>query len=157
MVDLCLVRDERRLSLVPATDMDRERLARLPKDFPFQVQVRWARTSKLNRFYRGIVARAADAIGVHPDALHADLKTKAGLIEQVMLSGQIRGAVVLRLRSTSFPEMEENEFNEFVTFAIDAIFRDYLPGVAAKEQVRLIHEWAGRRPAMEPPPKLLKP
>lgn len=157
MVDLCLVRDERRLSLVPATDMDRERMSRLPKSFPFQAQVRWARTSKLNRFYRGLVGHVADAIGVHPDALHADLKTKFGLIEQIMLSGQIRGAVILRLRSTSFPEMDEGTFDDFVTFAIEAIFRDYLPGVAAKEQRRLITEWAGRRPALEAPPKILKP
>lgn len=156
MVDLCLARDERRLSLVPATDMDRQRLARLPKDYPFSAQVRWARTSKLNRWYRGLVARVADAIGVHPDALHADLKTKAGLIEQVMLSGQIRGAVVLRLRSTSFPEMDEATFDEYVTFAVDAMFADYLGKVTSREKQALIAEWAGRRPALEPPPKLLR-
>jgi hypothetical protein len=155
-MDICLVRDERRLALVPGTDLDRDRLARLPKGFPMEAQVRFARTSKLNRWYRGLVAHVAEAIGVHPDALHADLKTKAGLIEQVMLSGQIRGAVVLRLRSTAFPEMDDTEFDAYVSFAVETMFSDYLPHVRAGEKRGLIGEWAGRRPKLEGPPKLLK-
>lgn len=155
MVDLCLVRDERRLSLVPATDMDRDRLARLPKHSPMEVQVRFSRTSKLNRWYRGLVARVAEAIGVHPDALHADLKVKAGLIEQVMLSGQIRGAVILRLESTAFPAMDETKFDEYVTFAVETMFADYMCKVTSREKQALIAEWAGRRPALEASPKLI--
>lgn len=154
-MDLCVVRDERRLSLVPATDLDRDRFSRLPKHYPMELQVRFSRTSKLNRWYRGLVAHVAEAIDVHPDALHADLKTKAGLIESVLVSGVMRGAIVIRLKSTAFPAMEDLEFDEYCTFAVETLFKDYLPNVRAREKQALIGEWAGRRPALEAPPKLI--
>lgn len=148
-----MVRHERHRSLVPATDLDWERFARVPRDYPCDVQLRFARTSKLNRFYRGLVAKVAEAIDVAPGALHNDLKLKCGLIEQV-LAGSMQGVVAIKLRSTAFPEMEDAEFSAFVDMATELLFRDYLPHVREREKQKLILEWVGRRPKLEAPPKL---
>jgi hypothetical protein len=156
-MDLCMVRDERRLALVPGTDLDAERLASLPRDWPFQVQTLLTRTSRLNRWYRGIVGKAAAGLEIHPQALHNDLKLKAGLVEQVMLSAAVPNSVVVKLRSTAFPEMGDDEFSAFCDFAVPCLFRDYIPGIRAPEQRKLINEWAGRRPKLEEPPKLILP
>lgn len=152
-MDLCLVRDERRLVLVPATDLDRERLSHLPKLSPMEAQVRFSRTSKLNRWYRGLVAHVADAIGVHPDALHADLKFKARLIERIL--GTFDGAMAVQLKSTAFPTMLDPEFDEYCTVATDIMFREHLPHIKAKDRQRFIMEWVGRRPAIQPARRLI--
>lgn len=157
MVDLVLCRDERRLALVPATELDAERLRALPKGWPIQVQTRLTRTSKLNRWWRGIVGHAAQGLDVHPQALHNDIKLKAGLVEQVMLSSATPGVVTVKLRSTAFPEMGDDEFAAFVDFAIAILRRDYLGHIKAPEQRKLFEEWAGRRPQLEEPPRLLLP
>lgn len=159
MVDLCMVRDGRNLALRPATDLDRDRLSRLmavvPDDYPMLVRTIFSRTNKLNRWYRGVVGHAADGLGVHPQSLHVDLKIKAGLVEHVMLSPAHRGIVHVQTRSTSFPEMGDDEFADYCNFAVPCIFRDYMPDIRAPQQRKLISEWAGRRPQLEAPPKLI--
>jgi hypothetical protein len=157
MVDLVMVRDERRLALVPATDLDAERLRALPRLWPMQVQTRLSRTSKLNRFWRGIVDKAAAGLDMHPQFLHNEIKFKAGLVEQVFLLPDQRGVVTVKLRSTAFMEMGDDEFSEFVDFGIRCLFRDYLPGIKKPEQRKLIEEWAGRRPKLEEPPRIVLP
>lgn len=157
-MDLCLVRDDRRLALLPATDLDADRVRSLPRDnYPMQAQVIFTRTSKLNRWYRGIVGKVAEGIGAHPQALHNDLKLRAGLIQQVMFSQVAKNVVVVRLRSTAFPEMGDDEFSNYCDFAVPTMFADYIPGIRAAEQRKLINEWAGRRPKLEAPPKVILP
>jgi hypothetical protein len=153
-MDLQMVRHERLRSLVPATDLDWTRFARIPRDYPCDVQLRFARTSKLNRWYRGLVGKVAEAIDVHPDALHSDLKFKAGLIEQV-LAGAAPGTMAVKLRSTAFPAMEDLEFATYCDVAVELLHRDYLGHVREREWQRQIIEWVGRRPALERPPKLI--
>lgn len=156
-MDLCLVRDPKRLALLPATDLDADRVRSLPRDFPMQASVIFTRTSKLNRWYRGIVGHVAAGIDAHPQALHNDLKLKAGLVEQVMFSQVAKQVVVVKLRSTAFPEMGDDEFSHYCDFAIPTIFRDYCPDIRAAAQRKLIDEWAGRRPKLEAPPALILP
>jgi hypothetical protein len=151
-MDLCMVRDERRLALVPATDLDRDRLTRLPKSAPMEVMARFNRTSSLNRWYRGLVGHVADAIGVNPDALHADLKFKARLIERIFTCD---GTIAVQLRSTAFPVMQDGEFDTYCTVATDIMFREHLPHVRERQRQKLIMEWVGRRPKLEAPPGLL--
>jgi hypothetical protein len=153
-MDLLMQRHERYRSLVPATDLDWTRLARLPREQPFEVMLRFNRTSKLNRFYRGLVGKVAEAIDVDPDALHCDLKFKAGLVER-MLAGTANGMVAVQLRSTAFPAMEDLEFSNYVDVAIELLHRDYLPHIREREWQRQIIQWAGRRPRLEAPRKLL--
>lgn len=122
-----------------------------------QVQTRLSRTSKLNRWYRGIVGKVAEGIDVHPNALHNDIKLAAGLVEQVMLSQALRGVLAVKLRSTAFPEMGDDEFSGYCDFAVPYIFKTYAPDLRKPEQRKLIAEWAGRRPKLEEPPRIILP
>ncbi len=152
-----MVRDRRRLALVPATQLDEDRLRSIRHSEPMQVQTLFARTSKLNRWYRGLVGHVAEAIGAAPDALHAELKFKAGLIDQIIMvkNTGVGAGVAVRLKSTAFPIMDDTEFSRFCDYAVELIFRDYLPGVTRRKQQALISEWAGRRPKLDPKPLAL--
>ncbi|HLH92109.1 MAG TPA: hypothetical protein VKX28_27055 [Xanthobacteraceae bacterium] len=149
-----MVREKGRLALLPATDIDRERLRSIRCFEPMQVQTIFARTSKLNRWYRGLLGKVAEAIDVHPDLLHAELKWKAGLVLQIMAfpSGEV-AAIAVRLKSTAFPLMDDAEFSRYVDVAVELLFRDYLPHVRSRQRKALIAEWAGRRPRLDPPGK----
>lgn len=149
-----MVREKGRLALLPATDLDRERLRSIRTFDPMQVRTIFQRTSKLNRWYRGLLGKVAEAIDVNADLLHAELKFKCGLIEQVMaMQSAGIGAVAVRLRSTAFPIMEDAEFSHYVDVAVELLFRDYLPHIRSRERKALIGEWAGRRPRLDPPGK----
>lgn len=152
-----MVRDPRRVALVPATDLDYDRLRTIRHQEPMQVQTLFARTSKLNRWYRGLVGRVAEAIDASPDALHAELKFKAGLIDQIIMvkSASVGAGVAVRLKSTAFPLMDDTEFSRYVDYAVELMFRDYLPHIRSRQRQALITEWAGRRPRLDPKPKVI--
>lgn len=147
-----MVREKRRLAIVPATELDEARLRGGIRTWePFQVQVHFARTSKLNRWYRGLVGKVAEAIDAHPDALHAELKFKAGLIEQLLpVYNAGIGSVAIRLKSTAYPAMEDASFSHYVDYAVELLHRDYLPQIKSRFWQREIVGWAGRRPRLDP-------
>lgn len=158
-MDLLLQRAKGRLALVPATDLDADRLRSIRSyDTPVQAVLTFPRTSRLNRWYRGLLARVADAIDCSPDALHSEIKFKAGLIEQIIMvkAATVGAGVAVRLKSTAFPVMEDLEFSRYVDYAVELLFRDYLPQVRAKQKKALIAEWAGRRPRLDPQPKITR-
>lgn len=153
MVDLVMVRESRKfMRLVPATQMDEDRLRGLRTDDPFQVQITFTRTSRLNRWYRGLVGHVAEGIGADPNALHADLKFKAGLVQQILAlpaSGERPPVMAVQLRSTAFPLMDDVEFSTYCDVATELLFRDYLPHIKGRQQAAHITAWAGRRPRLE--------
>jgi hypothetical protein len=155
-MDMLMVRDQRRLALVPATDLDADRLRSIRHHEPMQVPTMFTRTSKLNRWYRGLLGRVAEAIGCAPDALHAELKFKAGLIDQIIMvkNTGVGAGVAVRLKSTAFPLMDDTEFSRYVDYAVELMFRDYLPHVRSRQRKALIAEWAGRRPRLDPKPAI---
>ena len=152
-MDLCLYRPRNRLRLLPATQLDEDRLRAIRcYDEPMQVQVTFTRTSKLNRWWRGLVGKVAEAIDANPDALHQEIKFKAGLIEQIIpVRAAVGMSVAVRLKSTSFPTMEDADFSRFCDYGVELLFRDYLPHVRSRQRQALISEWAGRRPRLDPP------
>jgi hypothetical protein len=151
-MDMLLCRDPKRIALVPATDLDRERLRAIRLyDQPMQVTTKFARTGKLNRYYRGLVARVAEAIDVVPELLHNELKFRAGLIAQLIpVSSAGINSVAVKLRSTAYPTMDDGEFARFVDIAIELICRDYLGHVRSRERRKLIIEWVGHKPRLDP-------
>lgn len=151
-----MVRDPRRMALVPATDLDYERLRSIRHQEPMQVQTLYTRTSKLNRWYRGLVGRVAEAIDVSPDALHAELKFKAGLIEQIIMvkAATIGAGVAVRLKSTAFPLMDDTDFSRYVDIAVELLCRDYMGHIGSRHRQKLILEWVGHRPRLEPRPRI---
>ena len=148
-----MVRQRSRLALLPATSIDEERLRAIRcYDQPMQVQTMFTRTSRLNRWYRGLLGKVAEAIDANADALHAEIKFKAGLIEQIIPVRSVKGSTVaIRLKSTAFPTMEDADFSRFCDVAVELLFRDYLPHVRSRQRQALISEWAGRRPRLDPP------
>ncbi|MGH7878844.1 MAG: hypothetical protein ACREQD_05050 [Candidatus Binataceae bacterium] len=149
-------RERGRLALLPATEIDEERLRGIKHYEPMQVQTMFTRTSRLNRWYRGLVGRVAEAIDVNPDLLHAELKFKAGLIEQVLMvqaQGVQKPAIAVRLRSTAFPLMDDGDFSRYCDIAVELLFRDYCGNIRGRRRHQLIMEWAGRRPSLEPKPR----
>lgn len=152
-----MVRGRGSLSLVPATEIDEQRLRSIKHYEPMQVQTMFARTSRLNRWYRGLVGRVAEAIDASPDALHAELKFKAGLIEQVLMvqaAGVQKAAIAVRLKSTAFPLMDDADFSRYVDLAVELLFRDYCGNIRGRRRQALITEWAGRRPKLDPPQRV---
>lgn len=143
-----MVRDPRNLALVPATSVDQERLRSIRWQQPMQTQIHFLRSGKLQRWYRGLVGHVADAIDASPDALHAEVKFKAGLVEQIIMvqSAAVRGAVAVRLKSTAYPAMDETAFSHYVDIAVEILARDYMAGITSRAKHKLILEWVGRRP-----------
>lgn len=142
MADLCMVREGRKL--VPATKMDWERLGLFPVKQPLQVQTTFQRSSPLNRWYRGLVGIVAEGLDMAPEALHVELKFRAGLVRHILMGK--KGVVVVNLKSTAFNAMDDAEFREYVNLATELIFKDFLPGVRRKDVYKRVEEWVGPRP-----------
>lgn len=147
-MDLLLARDPRRLALVAATSVDQERLRSIRWREPIQAQLLFLRSGNLQRWYRGLVGKIAEAIDASPEALHAELKFKAGLVEQIIpvRSASVGMSIAVRLRSTAYPAMDQTSFSRYVDIATELLCRDYLSGIKSKERQKLILEWVGHRP-----------
>lgn len=141
MVDLVTVRDGP--SLVPATPFDVQQLEKLRPGRPFRTTVVFNRSVQHNRWYRALVSIVADGLGLHPDTLHSELKFKAGMVRRILI-GQAQPFV--ELHSTAFEAMDEGKFTEFVTLAVEILFRDYLPGVKRDHVFKRVEELVGPRP-----------
>jgi len=143
-----MVRDPRRPALVAATPLDEERLRSIRHSEPLQVQTHFNRNLKLQRWYRGVIGKVAEAIDANPDALHCEVKFKAGLVEQIIMvkSPKIGGAIAVRLKSTAFPLMDQTEFSSYVDVAIEILCRDYLGNISSRRMQQHILEWVGHRP-----------
>jgi hypothetical protein len=146
-MDLCMVRDPKRLALVAATSLDEDRLRSIRWSDPMQTQITFLRTGNLQRWYRGLIGKIAEGIGCSPDLLHAEVKFKAGLIEQIIpVRSAGIGAVAVRLRSTAYPSLDQTSFSHYVDVATEILCRDYLEGVKSRPRQKLILEWVGHRP-----------
>lgn len=144
-----MVRDKQRLALVPATSVDQDRLRSIRWSDPIQTQLHFLRAGNLQRWYRGLVGKLAEAIDANPDMLHAELKFKAGLIEQIIpvRRASIKGATVaVRLASTAYPAMDQTSFSHYVDVATEIMCRDYLGHIRSRQRQKLILEWVGHRP-----------
>lgn len=141
MVDLVVIRDGP--SIVPATPMDMEQLQKLRPGRPHRASIVYSRSVQHNRWYRGLVSVVADGLGLHPDTLHAELKFKAGMVRQILLGS---AGPFVELQSTAFDQMDEAKFTEYVTLAVEILFRDFLPGVKRDNVFRRVEELVGPRP-----------
>ncbi|MDB5606678.1 MAG: hypothetical protein JWP25_3578 [Bradyrhizobium sp.] len=128
-------------ALVPATAFDLEQLEKLPRNKPGRVHFSHPRSAARNRWYRCFVSVIAEGVGTSPGALHAELKFKAGLVKSIILS-KAAGTVV-ELKSTAFASMEESEFSEFVSLAVEIAFAEYLPGVRRRDVLARVRELVG--------------
>ncbi len=143
-----MCRDDRRVALVPASDLDYDRLRSIRHREPMQIETRYTRMGNLQRWYRGLVSRIAEGIDVSPEALHCECKFKAGLIEQIIMvkAATIGAGVAVRLKSTSYSAMDQTSFERYVDVATEILCRDYLGDISSRARQKLILEWVGHRP-----------
>lgn len=104
----------------------------------------FARSIQLQRWYRGFVARVAEAKDISPGLLHADLKFQYGFIEGVLSSP--RFGVAVNLTSTRFDDMGDDTFLPYVRWAVEYCFKELLPGVRRKDVLDAVEEWVGPCP-----------
>lgn len=131
----------RSLVIVPASAMDEETLHRVPRDKTFAWKMWQPRTLKLQRFYRGLVSWTAQAVGVTHDQLHVRMKVRYGLWQRVEFD---HSEPVLVLRSTGFEAgLDEQEFRAYVSWCIDYILQEVLPGTPRNRLVRQIEQATG--------------
>lgn len=131
--------------LQPAPNpLDRAEFEKIRAGIPVHVSVVFKRSLEHLRWYRALVGVAAEGIGMHPDALHAELKFRAELVEQILL-GQ-GGRPFIKLQSTAFRSMDEIKFTEYRVIAVNVLFRDFLPGVRRKDIWRRVEELVGPCP-----------
>lgn len=129
MVDFIGVREGHRI--VAATALDLEELEKLRSGQPLRVTAVFDRSGPHNRWFHKLLGVVADGLGMHPAALKADLKWKAGLVSRVLTSKDF--GVAVELKSTAFAAMDESEFTDFRRIAVEVLFRDYLPGVQRRD------------------------
>lgn len=141
MVDLTTERAG--LALVPSTPFDVAQIEKLRPGRAFRTTVIFNRSVQHNRWYRGLVSVCADGLGLHPDTLHCELKFKAGMVRRILI-GQAQPFV--ELHSTAFDSMDEAKFTEYVTLAVEILFRDYLVGVKRDHVFKRVEEMVGPRP-----------
>ncbi len=133
--------------LVPATQFDLEQLEKVRPGKPALAVVKFKRSLQHLRWYRGLLSIVAEARGMHPDELHAELKWKAGLVKRILLSAT--GAPFVELHSVAFhgPDaIDEIKFTEFRVIAVNLLFRDYLDSSDQPEVWSRVEELCGPCP-----------
>jgi hypothetical protein len=149
MVDVTVVRPkdgEPRL-LVERTPFNLAQYEKLRPGKPALGSIIFKRSLQHLRWYRALIGTIAEAKGLHPDQLHADLKFKAGLVQRILLNQA--GQPFIQLRSVAFhgeDAMDETEFTDFRIIAVNIIFRDYLDASDKKHVWKRVEELCGPCP-----------
>lgn len=104
----------------------------------------FARNIQLQRWYRGFVARVAEAKDFSPGLLHCNLKFEYGFIDGALSSPTF--GVAVQLTTTAFGQMGDDIFLPYVKWAVEYCFKEYLPGVRRKDVYAAVEEWVGPRP-----------
>lgn len=145
MVDITVIRpkDDGPPRLLPASAYDVEQLERVRTGKPALASVVFKRSLPHLRWYRCLVGIVAEAKGMHPNALHAHLKFKAGLVRQILLA---EGKAFIELQSTAFSSMDETAFTEFRIIAVNLLFRDFLDPSDKRAVWKRVEEMVGPCP-----------
>lgn len=126
MAELFLVRSG--AALVPVDDQSRERIARIPRGQPVKAEVKRARNLPHHRkFFGGLVTFVAER--------HPVFNTREKALDAIKLAvGHVHwmphpatGELIPIPKSISFDAMEQGEFDEFYTAAVDATLAHLIP------------------------------
>lgn len=139
MVEFRGVRDGARI--IPFAPSDLEELEKVHRGRPVSVAITYARSSRHNRWFHKLLGVIADGIGKHPAVLKIELKHKAGLINDVLISPVF--GVHVDYKSVAFAAMEEADFTAFRRAAVDILFVDYLPGVRRRDVYEQVEALTG--------------
>lgn len=101
-----------------------------------------ARSRQEERWYRCLVGVVAEAIDIHPDALHWKLKRDAGKILGLVFIEESGLQYILK----SSTQMDFDEFHDYVLIATEILFKTYLPEVRRRDVLRCVYELTGVTP-----------
>lgn len=126
MAELFLVRSG--AALVPADDEARERIARMPRGQVVKAEVKRARNlSHHRKFFGGLVTFVAERHPVFNTREKALAAVKLAVGHVDWTPHPATGELVPIPKSISFDSMEQGEFDEFYTAAIDATLAHLIP------------------------------
>ena len=128
----------RGLSLVPVTPHARKEIEKIAEGDDILVTIARARSGRQNALYWQFITKVAEGCGYDsPQTLHNQVKAALGYFD---LMRTLDGNAITVLRSTSFDDMQPDEFNAFFDKAVDLICRDMLPHLTSDELKREIAE-----------------
>jgi hypothetical protein len=90
------------------------------------------RSLPMHNLYWAVIDKVAKAKGMSEDELHNGLKIARGLYDICKMPN---GKIALATHSSSFDNMNNEEFTAFATFAFDAICRDIFKGTITVEEL----------------------
>jgi hypothetical protein len=120
--------------------MDQDEMAKMPDGKTFECNITYRRSAKMERWYRGLVARVNQATGAlySNEAFHEALKSAVGAMDYIPgLAGQPG-----RFQNKSNANMEGPEFRAYVNAAIDFILAELLPGQPRSKFMREVERYA---------------
>lgn len=129
--------------IVPASVLDLEELEKVRRDHPVHVSISFNRSLRHNNWFHKLLDVVADGLGMHPATLKAELKFKAGLIDQIFMSPKF--GIAVQLESVAFSAMDEIKFTDRRRIMVEVLFRDYLPGIKRKDVYRKVEELTGEK------------
>lgn len=101
-----------------------------------------ARSREEECWYRALVGIVAEAIDIHPDALHWKLKRDAGKILGLVFIEEHGLQYILK----SSTQMDYDEFHTYVLIATEILFKQYLPEIRRRDVLRRVWELTGISP-----------
>jgi hypothetical protein len=120
-------------SLLPADAEAEAVLTKIPLGEAVEIQVRRGRSLPQHRLFRALLRHVAKATVWETDErLLLGLKIYFGKCDRVMLPN---GKAILVAHSTSFPEMDQAEFQEFMDQSIQVICERIIPGANSDELI----------------------
>lgn len=125
-------------SIVPATAADMELLQGLKPDRDFLAKLTrvTARSVQQNRFYWSLLGKVIENQEFYrrSEQLHFWLKVKLGYVDAVEFHN---GQMVTRVKSTSFENMDTDDFKQYLDAVIALVCEEIIPNM---ERRALVHE-----------------
>lgn len=130
--------------LMPLSPMDSAGLDSLPYEKALKVKVTRARSGPSNRLYWSVLKLVADNLPgqVKDWHLHELLKLQFGVSVEFNL--KTKGRVVIP-GSTSFGEMDEKAWREFLPQVLDFLTQEVLPGLGKEDVLAMAKEMIGEK------------
>jgi len=117
-------------TLVACSQMEAEDLATIPEGRIVSVTWTRSRSSKQERYLRGLVAIVAQGMGLDPRTQWNRIKRSLGMVHYW---NDEDGVEHEELFGTSRDDMDADEYNVFTTRVIDHILTNILPGIPKRE------------------------
>lgn len=133
-----IIMERRVFGFVPLTPLDMEELEMFPIGATVKVKITRGKSRPMLRFYWALVDEIADGMGTGKDELsHELLVTTRRIVSYTTRRGE------LYVQPKRISKMDWVEFKDYVSAAIDLIFRDYVAPESRHEVFRVVEARSG--------------